>query len=474
MTVRERLRWLFESQAHLDLTSGRIVRPLTLLALPVVVTNLIQTSYTLVDTFWLAGYSTTALASISLAFPLAFLLLALGFGLPIAGSIHVAQAVGGDDEREAGFVAAQTTTVALAFAVLVGAVAFLGVEHLVGLFDVVPAVARQTTLYLQLLSLGLPATTGFIAYSALMRGSGNTMTPLAVMVGTIALNVALDPPLIFGWGPLPELGVLGAGASTVFARVVGTVVGMWLLFGSEKGFEVSARQFVPDPVWVRRLVRTGAPTSLEETGRAISNTLLLVAVGTFSTAVVAGYGLGLRLLSMVFLTTTGVAKGVETMTAQSVGAEKVDRAARVNYLAAGLLFVVMSVIAIESWVVARPLMALFTSDPAVVDTATTMTRWVAPTFGCMGVMRAFVGGFRGIGRTTVAAAIVLSVLGVVRLAVAFAGIGPLGPTAIWLALAVSNAVGALLALAWFRLDFRTPAREITDDTADGERPTTDD
>lgn len=450
MGIRNAFVDVFDRQDDLDLTSGSIVRPLGILALPVILTNAIQTVYTLVDTFWLGQYGNLSLAAITLSYPLAYLLLAVSYGLPVAGSIHVAQETGSENPRRAAHAAAQTITYGLLAGVIVGSIGFFLVDDILALYDLAPTVHRLATQYLQLLSLGLPSTIGFIAFLSLMRGSGDTVTPVPVMLGSLALNATLDPVLIFGWGFIPELGIRGAALATVTARTLATVVGFTLLFGSERGLGIELQQFRPDLSWARRLIETGLPTSVEQIGRGISINLLLVMVGTFSTAAVAGYGIGIRIVSTVGFATVGISKAVETMTGQNIGAEKFDRALSVNYRAAAIAFGSLSVLAAATWLGAEPLVRLFTDHQPTVNHSVTFLHWLVPTFGCMGVARTFVGGFRGVGKTIVAAVIVLTMRGVIRLPMAWFGSQEIGPEGIWIAIAASNVIGATLAFAWFR------------------------
>src|SRR6056297_3715156 len=116
---------LFKGQEELDLTNGGIIKPLLYLSLPIVVTNLLQTAYNLADTFWLGQYSTEALAAISFAFPMVFLLISVGMGLSVAGSVLVAQYTGADEESKAEYAASQTVTFAFAASILLGGLGYV-------------------------------------------------------------------------------------------------------------------------------------------------------------------------------------------------------------------------------------------------------------------------------------------------------------------------------------------------------------
>jgi len=466
--LRERLELVFRGRERVDLTSGSIGKPLFFLSLPIVVTNLLQTAYNLADTFWLGQYSTEALAAISFAFPQVFLLIALGMGLSIAGSVLVAQHTGAGEEREAAVAASQTMSFSLLFAIFLGGLAFFVVEDMLALLGASQAVLPGATSYMKVISLGLVFMFGFMVFTALMRGYGDTVTPMLVMFGSVVLNIALDPVFIFGWGPVPEYGIQGAAIATVFCRSLALVTGLGIMLGGRRGIDIAPADLVPDPAYFRRLLRIGAPASVEMTGTALSVNLLLFVVGMFSTTVVAGFGIAFRVFTVIFLPAVAVGRGVETMTGQNIGAGKPDRAATAAGFAAKVTFVVLLVLGIVSIAFARPIIGLFTTDPAVVDVGVSFTNYVALTFGFIGVWRSYTGSFRGAGKTLTAAAITITMLGVVRISASYVGALTLGPTGIWLGFAASNVVGAVLAVAWYRRGTWRPDKPVARDARGAE------
>jgi len=475
---------MFKGQDQLDLTSGGIGKPLFYLSLPIVITNLLQTAYNLADTFWLGQYSTTALAAISFAFPMVFLLISLGMGVSVAGSVLVAQNTGAGDERQAEYAASQTVSFAVVVSILLGVLGYVVVDDLLLIFGAEPATLVAATAYMRVISLGLPAMFGFFIFIALMRGYGDTVTPMLVMFGTVVLNVVIDPFLIHGWTvyatvpvvdtllwySFPELGIEGAAYATVFSRGLATIVGLGIMFSGTRGVHIRLRDMAPDGEYARRMLRIGVPASVEGTGRSVSVNLLLIVVGTFSTSVVAGYGIGIRVFSVIFLPAIAVARGVETMAGQNIGADQPDRAEQAADFAARVMFVVLGLAGVVIFFLPSPIVAVFTDDPAVIGPGAEFLRYVALTFGFIGIMRSYSGAFRGAGKTLISAAIGISFLGLIRLPVAFglsAGIGgtvslagisvtlpqlvpALGPPGVWWGFVVSNVAGAIIAFVWFK------------------------
>jgi len=465
--LAQRLGGLFKGKDELELTSGPIGKPLLYLSFPIVITNLLQVAYNLADTFWLGQYSTTALAAISFAFPMIFLLISLGMGLSVAGSVLVAQHTGAKELDKAEYAASQTLTFAVIASILLGTVGFFFVEDFLRLLGASEQVLPGATGYLQVVSLGLTTMFGFFVFISLMRGSGDTITPMLVMFGTVVLNIVIDPFLIFGVGPIPELGVVGAAVATVFSRGLAFGVGIAIMLRGNRGIRVNPTDMVPDFTYLKKLLAIGIPASIEGTGRALSVNAMLFIVGTFSVTVVAAFGVGIRVFSLVFMPAIAMDRGVETMTGQNLGAEQPERAATANHFAAKVSFAILTVLGVITIFAAPAVVSVFSDDPEVVRIGADFLQWVAPTFGFIGIVRAYSGGFRGSGKTLTSAALAVTMLGVIRLPVAWVASRPvavpawLGQTVadifafslaeqgIWLSFGVSNVLAAIIAFAWF-------------------------
>lgn len=484
MSILQRIDGLFKSQSELDLTDGPIPKSLFYLSFPIVITNLLQVGYNLADTFWLGRYSTEALAAISLGFPLVYLFISLGLGLTVAGSVLVAQHTGAEQTGKAEYAASQTVVFTLIAGVMLGAFGYQIVQPLLQVFGAEESVLTLAIEYMEVISLGLPFLFGFLVFIALMRGAGDTITPMLVMLGTVIVNVAIDPIFIFGVGPLPELGVEGAAIATVLSRGLAMVVGVWLMLRGANGIQIHPRQMIPDLGYARKLLRIGVPASIENTGRAISVNAVLIIVTMFSTSVVAGFGVGIRVFSMIFMPAIAIDRGVETMTGQNIGAGREDRVVETNRFAAKAGFLILSAIGIVTFVFAPDIIRIFDSTPSVVDEGSTFLRWIAPTFGFVGILRAYSGGFRGAGKTLTAAAIAVLLFGFLRLPIAYVasqGLVPLDfwifasetPVGIWVAFAVSGITAAVTAATWFELGNWRGANITDQGGAEPPEPTSD-
>ncbi len=433
-----------------SLTEGSIGKSLLFLSLPIVVINLLRLAYNIADFFWLGQFSKEALAAISFSFPVIFLMISLGIGLAVAGSVLVAQFEGSGDKKMVDFAASQTIIFSFLISIVFGLIGFFSAEHIVTLFGASEKVIPLATSYLQIIFLGWFFMFGFSIFIALMRGYGDTFTPMVVMFGSVVLNLILDPFLIFGWSVFPKLGITGAAIGTIFSRGLALLVGLFIMFSDYRGVKISLSRMVPDLDFFRRMVKIGFPASIGDTARALSANLMIAIVGGFSTAVVAGYGIGMRVFSMVFLPAIAVSRGVETMTGQNAGAKKFERAEKANYLTAKYLFGLLTVLGVIVFFFPNLFVSVFSKDPEVVSVGAEFLKYVALSFGFVGLILSFAGGFRGSGKTFIAAFIRVLPMAFIMFPFAFFASGIMGVTGVWLSFPVSHVIGGIIAVMLFR------------------------
>ncbi|WP_368280377.1 MATE family efflux transporter [Halomarina oriensis] len=464
-----------------SITEGGLAWPLFTLAWPIVVTELLQVAYNLADTIWLGRYSAAAVGAMSLAFPLIFLLLSVGGGFTVAGSTLVAQYTGAGSDGDADFVAGQTLSFVTKLAVVLGALGFVATGPLLGLLPTDPETAREVVPlaadYMRVFFLGTPFLFGFFVFSALMRGYGDTRTPMLVMLLSVVLNVVLDPILIFGFTENPlfsmlgaealqtslfaetgfeGMGVEGAALATLVARAAATFVGVYVLFATALGPDLRLSYLSTDSDTVRKIVDIGVPSALEQSTSALAMITLTAMVVTFATPVVAAYGLGNRLISLVFLPAMGLGRATNTMVGQNLGAQKAERAERAVQLAASTGAGVMFCVAIVAYLFAEPIVSVFmatgTADAAeTIRHSAEYLRIRTVEFAFIGVLQVVLGAYRGAGNTKTALGFSLMALWVGRVpTVAYlVFVAGWGPTGLWVGMALGNIVGAFGAVAWF-------------------------
>jgi putative MATE family efflux protein len=453
-----------------SITEGGLLGPMFKLAWPIVVIQLLQVTYNIADTFWLGRLSADAVGALSLAFPLIFLLISIAGGFTTAGSILVAQYTGADSEGSAGEVAGQIVSFVTLLALALSVVGYVATDSMLGLLPSQGATTRQiiplAADYMEVFFLGLPFLFGFFVFTSLMRGYGDTRTPMRVMFVSVALNVVLDPLLIFGVGPIPALGVEsalvqgmgieGAALATIFSRGVASALGFYVLFVAKAGPDVRTADLVPDLGYIWDIVRIGVPSTVEQSMSALAMITLTAMVVQFAPPVVSAYGLGNRLASLVFLPAMGLGRATNTMVGQNLGAGNADRAERAVWIAAKVGAAVMAVVAVVAALFPEPIVSVFmaTESEAARETVrygSTYLRIRSAEFVFMAILQVMLGGYRGAGNTKTAMVFSMVALWVGRVPTVYylAFVAGMGATGIWVGMALGSILGATAAALWF-------------------------
>lgn len=435
------------------LTEGSILSSLVRLSGPIVATNLLQTAYQWIDTIWVGRVGATAVAAVSLSFPIMFLLISLGIGLGIAGTVLVAQYKGRGDRTNVDHVAAQTMIAVVAVSVLIAVVGYVLTPELIALMNPPAAIYPDAVTYLQVIFLGMVFLFAYFVFQSLMRGVGDVRTPFLLVLGTVILNSALDPFLILGWGPFPAMGVGGAALATIISQGIAAIVGLGLLASGRYEIHLRWREHLHlDVPLVRRMFALGLPASVEQSTRAVGLVAMTFLVASFDTTTVAAYGIGGRVLSFVIIPALGLAMATTTLVGQNVGAGKVERAERIAILSGQIGFVALTLVGGLFFWWAEPTARLFIpNDPDVIAVTVEFLRVIAFSFGFVGLQQVISGAFRGAGDTKTAMILAIILLWVLQFPIAYglSKLTELGPWGLWWSFPISNVIAAVIAWFWF-------------------------
>ena len=220
------------------LLEGPILRSLLTLAVPIMLATILQSAYQLTDAFLVGRLGGNAVAAVSVSFPLTFLMIALGAGMAIAGSTLIAQYYGAGNQTMVDHVAAQTLIMVVLASVAFGSLGYVMAPTVLRLMGVEPDVLLGAIQFLRVSFVGLVFVFSFAMIQAVLRGVGEVRGPVVIVLGTVLLNFALDPLLIFGAGPVPATGVAGAALATVFTQSLAAVAGLGILFSGRFGIKL--------------------------------------------------------------------------------------------------------------------------------------------------------------------------------------------------------------------------------------------
>lgn len=434
-------------------TEGRIFNSLFSLAAPIIFANILQTAYQLIDTFWLGRLGANAVAAVSISFPLLFLVLSLGSGLTLAGTVLVSQYFGAENQDKVDFNSSQTIALVFIVSLFLSILSYYSAAPLMRLIGAGPEILQDSVNYFQVSSIGFVFLFMFFAFQSLMRGIGNVMLPVYIVLFTVFLNLILDPLFIYGYGPVPGFGVAGAAMASVITQALSAVIGLWILFRGKSGIKIHFRQMRPHLFTLKRIINLGIPASIEQSTRALGMTFMVILVTGFGSEVVAAYGIGARILSFIVIPALGLAIATTSLVGQNIGAIKIKRAEKVANLSSKVAFFGLTGMGILMFLFAMPITAFFIpNDPEVIRDAALFIKIMAPSFGLLGVQQVLNGVFNGAGFTKASMLISILNLWIVRFPLAFllSHNTDMGADGIWWAFPISNAIAAMAAFIYFK------------------------
>jgi putative MATE family efflux protein len=435
-----------------SLLEGPIVRSLFALAIPIVIANILQAGYQLIDAFWVGRLGGDAVAAVSVSTPIMFLTIGLGAGLAIAGSTLVAQYFGARNQDMVDHVAAQTLVMVLIVSIVLGTAGYIAVPTILRLMGVTPEVFRGAVGFMRVSFVGIVFNFFFFMFQSLMRGVGEAKLPVYIVFGTVVLNFILDPLFIFGWGPVPAMGVMGAAVATVGTQSIAAIIGLVVLLGGKYGIHLAWRDFIPDGAYVKRAFFLGLPASIEQSARALGLTVLTFLITSFGTLTVAAYGVGSTVLQVVMIPAMGLSMAVSALVGQNIGAGNIDRAARIGRLGSWLGFAILTALGGIAFVTAPQVVAFFVpNDAGVIAGGATYLRIMSLSWGLIGAQFCMTGVLRASGNmmTTMMLTLVSQWVLQFPLAYVLSKHTTLGANGIWWAFPVSNVLIALITAGIF-------------------------
>jgi len=329
------------------------------IAWPVMVSMLSYTAMSLVDTLYVGRLGTEALAAVGLAIPVMLLLVFFGQGVLRAVKVTVAQATGAQDHTTAQAAAWQGLWAAVGLTLMVYAMVPL-LPPLMTFMGAGLAVTDLAVAYGAVRMLGTPGRYGYQALSGWFQGRGDTRTPMVAMVLANVFNIVLDPILIFGWGPVPAMGVTGAALATNLGELLGTGFLLWRMFPLVRG--VSRR---PDRAILDRIRTLGVPLGIQGVTDVLAFTIFAAILARVGEDHMAAHVIVVRIIMVSFLPGHALSEAAGVLVGQAVGANRpqVARVALRWSLIIGIAF--MALMGVVFWLTPGPLVDAFGVSPQV-------------------------------------------------------------------------------------------------------------
>lgn len=435
------------------LLEGSVTKSLVKLSLPIVMANFLHTGYQLTDTFWIGRLGTDAVAALSLAFPIIFLLISLGGGFTVSGTILVSQFAGQDNRSMVSKVCAQTFLITIFLSFILGGVGYLLIPYIIKAMTTSSSVQVLAISYLRITFIGLCFTFFYMMFQSLYRGVGDVKTPFYIVALTVGLNFIIDPLFIMGYGPIPAFGVDGAAYATVLTQGIAAMVGLYLLMKGSGGIKLSFKDMSLDFSMIREIIRLGIPASLEQSTRALAMTVMTFLISAFGKVPLAAYGIGIRVLTFVIIPSLGFSMATSTLVGQNIGANQADRSKEITAVALKIIFFFLSIAGILFYLFAEQTLLIFVpNSPEVVEEGIVFIRMISLTFGLIGIQQVASGAMRGGGSPLIPMLIAMITLWVVRFPIAYilSHHTDLNEVGVYWGFVISNILAAVLSLIFIR------------------------
>jgi putative MATE family efflux protein len=434
-----------------DFTEGPIGRAIFILAVPMVLEMVMESVFVVVDVFVVAHLGADAVATVGLTESFMTILYALAVGLSIGTGAMVARRIGEKDPDGAAHTGAQVLLLGLAVSVLLGVLGWWLAPTLLRAMGGSSGVLANVAFTRVMLGFNASVVMLYLA-NAVLRSAGDAAIAMRVLWLANAINIVLGPALVFGWGPFPKLGIVGAAIATSIGRSTGALFALSRLVRPGSRVRIVRRHFRFDPALIARVVKLSSSATFQVFIGMASWIGLTRILSSFGSDAIAGYTIGIRVVAFALLPAFGLSNAAATMVGQALGARKPDRAEASVWKAARYNVAFLGAIGLLFVLFAHQIVGVFTPDAAVVRYGVASLRTIAYGFLFYAYGMVFTQSFNGAGDTATPTWINLFVFWLFEIPLAWLlaehfGFGPAG---VFWSITIAFSTLALVSAALFR------------------------
>lgn len=451
-------RWLQDLRAALsgeehDYTKGPIGRALFLLSVPIVLEMSMEALFAIFDAFYVSLLDNEEyLATIGLTETSLFVLESLALGIGMAATAMVARRIGEKDKKGAEDAAFQALIIAVIFSIIIGLLGYFFTEDWLRLLGGSEKLIEEGAVYARIMFTCNIVLMLLFTINAIFRGAGDATIAMWTLVLSNGINIILDPCLIFGWGPFPELGFKGAAIATCIGRGIGVLFLVYHLCYGRRIIKLGIDNVRLIPSILKRLLYVTGGSAGQHLVTSSSWIVMIAIIAAFGSKVLAAYTIALRVIVFTILPAWGIAMAAATLVGQNLGAKQPERAEKTVWKAAIYNMMILAIISIIAIIWAHPIIGIFTEDPEVMK------------YGVMGLRVIFAGyilyayemvigqSFNGAGDTYTPTILNAICFWLIQIPLAYFLGHHLGmaSTGVFIAIAISSCILAVLAIIVFR------------------------
>jgi putative MATE family efflux protein len=435
-----------------DFTSGPISRALGLLAIPMMLEMAMEAVFAVVDIAFVSRLGTAAIAAVGLTEALITVLYAIAIGLGMGVTAMISRRVGARDPLAAAYVMGQAIWVGGAVALVIGTIGVMHAADLLRMMGASDEVVGTGKGFTAVLSGGSATILYLFLLNAGFRGAGDAPVALRSLTLANGLNILLDPCLIFGLGPFPEMGVTGAAVATTLGRGVGVAYLFWYLFSGKGRLSFRLVNLAVSPALIGRMIRISAGGIGQFLIATSSWIAIIRVIALYGSAPIAAYTIAIRLIEFVFLPAWGLGNAAATLVGQNLGAARPDRAESSVWTASRYNVAFMTVLGGIFIVFAQPIVALFASDPEIQRYGVSCLRILGLGYPMYAVGMIVVQALNGAGDTRTPSLLNFVVFWMTQIPLAYwlATSAAFGPNGVFMAIVCSESLLTILAVLVFR------------------------
>lgn len=435
-----------------DYTAIPLNKAIVLLAIPMVLEMVGESLFAVVDFFFVSQVGEAAMATVGLTESVMFLIYSLSIGLANAATAMVARRIGEKEPEEAAISAAQAILISLAISIMIAIPGFFFAGNVLALMGAEQDVLDTGTGYTRIMF----ATNGVIMFlfllNGIFRGTGNAAIAMRVLWLSNIINMILDPCLILGLGPFPELGVEGAAIATTIGRGTGVAFQLYLLFSGNKAIKLKRSHFVPRWPIIGRLLKVASGGTGQYLISSASWIFLTRIVAEFGTSVMAGYQSAIRSIIFAILPAFGLSNACATLVGQSLGAKQPDRAEQAAWRSSFYAMVYMIIVSILFFFGADWVINLFAESEEALSAGISCLRIISSGYIFFGFGLVLSMAFNGAGDTRTPTIINFVAFWLVQIPLAYGLAKSLGyeQNGVYFAILIAEVVFTAICIIWFR------------------------
>jgi len=429
-----------------NFTEGSITKNILRLALPMMTSIVFHDLFNIVDMFFVGKLGPEAVAAVSMSGLLIHMIIIAAVGIATGTVAMIAVYVGAKEQEKAENVVVQAIFMGLFISIVIAVLGYFLAKPCLKLLGAADDVLPMGIKYIRITSIGAFSILLGIIISASLRGAGDAVTPMRILIFSTIINIILDPLLIFGIWKFPKLGVAGSAFATLIARTISVLLLFRVIFKGHSLFQIKLNRFHIDIRTMWKMFKIGIFGSLQMLIRNISNLVIMKIVSLYGTFAVAAFGINIRLIMLMHMFGVGIGNASATLVGQNLGAGKPDRAEKSALMAAGFYELIIIFISSIFFIFPKEIIGVFNKHPQVIQIGSICLRILLTSFIFVALSIVLGKAMSGAGYTMIPMIVTAIALIGLRIPLSFtlSQYTDLKANGIWIAIATSNVILGIL------------------------------